>query len=66
MHIFSMALFLVTEAERGYLRIIVCKNQSNVLITYTRNPGHSAKSAGGRLQLQTHASYVCGFHEVTW
>ena len=23
--------------------------------------GHSAKSAGGRLQLNTHAPYLCGF-----
>ena len=27
----------------------------------TKNPGHSAKSAGGRLQLNTDAPYVCGF-----
>ena len=26
-----------------------------------KDPGHSAKSAGGRLQLNTHTSYVCGF-----
>ena len=26
-----------------------------------KDPGHSAKSAGGRLQLNTHAPYVCGF-----
>ena len=26
-----------------------------------QDPGHSAKSAGGRLQLNTHAPYVCGF-----
>jgi len=25
------------------------------------SPGHSAKSAGGRLQLNTHTPYVCGF-----
>ena len=25
-------------------------------------PGHSAKSAGGRLQLNTHTPYVCGFY----
>ena len=28
---------------------------------YCKNPGHSAKSAGGRLQLNKHAPYVCGF-----
>ena len=27
---------------------------------HVKNPGHSAKSAGGRLQLNTHAPYVCG------
>ena len=27
-----------------------------------KNPGHSAKSAGGRLQLNTHTSHVCGFY----
>ena len=65
MHTFSIALFPATGAEHGYLHITMCKNQSNVL-TYTHNPGHSAKSADGRLQLHIHASYVCGFHEVTW
>jgi len=32
-------------------------------------PGHSAKSAGGRLQLNTCTSYVCGFKEsdtINW
>ena len=28
---------------------------------HVKDPGHSDKSAGGRLQLNTHASYVCGF-----
>ena len=26
-----------------------------------KDPGHSAKSASGRLQLNTHTPYVCGF-----
>ena len=26
-----------------------------------KDPGHSAKSAGGRLQLNTHTPYLCGF-----
>ena len=30
--------------------------QQNVI-----DPGHSAKSAGGRLQLNTHSPYLCGF-----
>ena len=28
---------------------------------HIKNPGHSAKSAGGRLQLNTHTPYICGF-----
>ena len=28
---------------------------------HVKDPGHSAKRAGGRLQLNTHASCVCGF-----
>ena len=28
---------------------------------YQKNPGHSAESAGGWLQLNTHTPYVCGF-----
>ena len=34
---------------------------------HTKDPGHSAKSAGGRLQLSTHAPYVyVALHEVMW
>ena len=29
---------------------------------HVKDPGHSAKSAGGRLQLNTHTPYVCGFY----
>ena len=29
--------------------------------TAVEDPGHSARSAGGRLQLNTHTPYVCGF-----
>ena len=29
--------------------------------SHVKDPGHSAKSAGGRLQLNTHAPYVCDF-----
>ena len=28
---------------------------------HVKDPGYSAKSAGGRLQLNTHALYICGF-----
>ena len=36
---------------------------------HIKDPGHSAKSAGGRLQLNTHAPYIymhMALHEVTW
>ena len=29
--------------------------------SHVKDPGHSAKSAGGRLQLSSHTPYVCGF-----
>ena len=28
---------------------------------HVKDPGHSAKSAGGMLQLNTHTPYICGF-----
>ena len=28
---------------------------------HVKDPGHSAKGAGGRLQLNTHTPYLCGF-----
>ena len=28
---------------------------------HVKDPGHSAKSAGGSLQLNMHTPYVCGF-----
>ena len=31
-----------------------------------KDPGHSAKSAGGRLQLNTHAPTYVALREVTW
>ena len=35
---------------------------TGVLLQYhVKDPGHSAKSAGGRLQLNTHTPYICGF-----
>ena len=32
-----------------------------LLQQHIKDPTHSAKSAGGRLQLNTHTPYVCGF-----
>ena len=28
---------------------------------HVKDPGHSAKSSDGRLQINTHAPYICGF-----
>ena len=35
---------------------------------FASDPGHSAKNAGSRLQLNMHVPYVCGFawSDVTW
>ena len=33
---------------------------------HVKDPGHAVKSAGGRLQLNTHTPYVCGFYEMAW
>ena len=30
-------------------------------VRHAKDPGHSAKSAGGGLQINTHAPYVCGY-----
>ena len=35
--------------------------RSNTTVAHKKDPSHSAKSAGGRLQLNTHTPYVCGF-----
>ena len=40
-----------------------------LLQLHVQDPSHSAKSAGGRLQLSTHARYLCGFEwsdTVNW
>ena len=42
-----------------------CHPRITAVVTHV-DPGHFAKTAGGMLQLNTHAFYVCGFHEVTW
>ena len=47
----------------------LCQGQLSVLTlispmlpqSHIKDPSHSAKSAGGRLQLNTHAPYICGF-----
>ena len=37
----------------------------SVYILHVKDSGHFAKSAGGRLQLNTHASCVCGFKHIS-
>ena len=37
------------------------KKKKKKIAVACKDPGHSAKSAGGRLQLNMHAPYVCGF-----
>ena len=32
-----------------------------LLQQHVKDPGHSAKHASGRVQLNTHAPYICGF-----
>ena len=32
-----------------------------LLQEHIKDPGHSAKSTSGRLQLNTHTPYICGF-----
>ena len=32
-----------------------------MLLSHVKDPGHFAKSVGGRLQLNMHTPYVCGF-----
>ena len=34
---------------------------SMLLQQHVKDPSHSAKSAGGRLQLNTHTPYICRF-----
>ena len=36
---------------------------SVLLQSHIKDPGHSAKSAGGRLPLNAHTPYICGFKQ---
>ena len=38
----------------------ILKQDQNTL-EQLKDPGHSAKSPGGKLQLNMHAPYICGF-----
>ena len=46
---------------QGQLSVLTLISVSVPPPCYRRSAGHSAKSAGGRLQLNTHAPYGCGF-----
>ena len=35
--------------------------RSTLVLLHAKDPGHFAKSAGGRLQLNTHTPYLCNF-----
>ena len=47
---------------QGQLSVLTLISVSpRVTAVAVKDPGHSAKSAGGRLQLNTHTPYICGF-----
>ena len=47
---------------QGQLAVLTSIRSTPVLPQqHVKDPDHSAKSAGGRLQLNMHAPYVCGF-----
>ena len=46
---------------QGLLSVLTLISVSIPAPWHIKDPGHSAKSAGGRLQLSTHTPYVCGF-----
>ena len=47
-----------TFCADSYLGI---RSNPHVTTVACKDPGHSANNAGGRLQLNTHAPYICGF-----
>ena len=59
--------FRLTQERRenfllqGRLSVPTLISVSVLPLLHVKDPGHSAKSAGGRLQLHTHTPYVCGF-----
>ena len=46
---------------QGRLSVLTLISVSVPPPQHVKDPGHSAKSAGGRLQLNMHTPYVCGF-----
>ena len=54
----SVVTVVCEYTPRGYFGI-----RSNPVLPqqHVKDPGHSAESAAGRLQLNTYAPYVCGF-----
>ena len=46
---------------QGQLSVLTICSTPVLPQQHVKDPDHSAKSVGGRLQLNTHAPYVCGF-----
>ena len=63
-HISVIALLCVVHVPISFCSVllitILVSIPPHVTAVACKDPGHSAKSAGGRLQLNTHALYVCG------
>ena len=52
----------ILQGQLFVLNLISVSGSTPVLPQWNvKDPGQSAKSAGGRLQLNTHVPYVCGF-----
>ena len=57
-----LAVFLIHLSHMGKSDDVMLICSTPVLPQrHIKDPGHSTKSAGGRLQLNMHAPYVCGF-----
>ena len=46
---------------QGQLSVLTYIGIRSTPVYHVKDPGHSAKSVGGRLQLNMHAPYTCGF-----
>ena len=53
--------YFLLQGQLSVLTLILVSVPSHVTAGACKDPGHSAKSAGGRLQLNIHALYLCGF-----
>ena len=61
---------ILLRGQLSVLTLIFCTCSTPVLPQqHVKDPGHSTKSGGGRLQLNTHTPYLCGFEwsvTVNW